>query len=225
MTDRSVSVALSDGGDNATTRGGKTRARILSAAAMLLSDRGYAATTLGDIAREAGLRPPGLYHYFPSREMLIAEVIETGQRVVLDHVTDELRAAGPTADEMDRIATAVEAHLRVELELSDFANAVTRNAGQVPADVASAAHDGSDAYHRLWRELLDAAVASGHVRQDLDLGVARMLIVGALNWTPEWWGSVASDDLETLMHTARSFVRHSLADNTNAEDDRGLNLC
>lgn len=200
-----------DPDDGAQGRGRGTRARILAATAASLSERGYAATTLGCIARVAGINPPGLYHYFSSREELIAEVIGTGQRVALDHVTDELRRAGPAADAMDRIATAVEAHLRVELELSDFARAVTRNAGQVPDVVASAAHDGSEAYHHLWRELLDAAAESGQVGDDLDLGVARMLVVGALNWTTEWWGSAATDDMETLMRTARSFVCHGLA--------------
>ena len=50
-----------------------TRDRILHAAARVLSERGYAASRLSDIADLAGLRTPGMYHYFASRDDLVLE--------------------------------------------------------------------------------------------------------------------------------------------------------
>ena len=45
----------------------------------------------------------------------------------------------------------------------------------------------NDAYHDVWRALLQRGRESGDIRDDLDLSVARMLVIGALNWAVEWW--------------------------------------
>jgi AcrR family transcriptional regulator len=52
-----------------------SRERILAAAAALFSRRGYAAVSIRDLAEEAGLSKPGLYHYFASKEELLIEIL------------------------------------------------------------------------------------------------------------------------------------------------------
>jgi len=164
-----------------------TRDRILAAAASALSTRGYARTHLVDIARLANLQPPAVYHYFESRDDLVAAVMREGQRLVRRHVEAALSALCPDADVTARIATAVEAHLRVELELSDFARAVTRNAGHLPPGLRSELSRESREFHDVWRSLLEQAAHTGVLHPGIDLHAARMLVIGALNWATEWW--------------------------------------
>jgi len=195
--------------DATSAKAASTRDRILAAAAHLLSRLGYAETTLSGIARQAGLRPPAIYYYFPSREELIAEVMETGQRLLREHVESALVAAPAGTEPMDRICVAVAAHLSVELHLSDFATAVTRNAGVLPAEIRARLRDEGRVYLTLWNDLLQAAYAAGAVRDDLDLPAARMLVIGALNWTAEWWNP-DHGSLADVIRTAQSLVRHGL---------------
>jgi AcrR family transcriptional regulator len=190
-----------------------TRERILGAAAHVLSRRGIAGTRLSDIAAQAQLRTPAVYYYFRSRDDLIAEVMREGQRRVRLHVQRALDAHPPATAIPELIDTAVAAHLRVELELSDFASAVTRNAGQLPPEIRGSLHRESAAYHAIWRGLLERSAAAGALRADLDIGIARMLVIGALNWTAEWWNG-EQDSLELLVATAQSIVRNSLFDTT-----------
>lgn len=137
------------------------RERILAAAAATLSAKGHSHAYLTDIAQLAQVQPPALYHYFDSRDDLIKAVMQHGQRLVREHVCDEL-AALPTGTGIDeRMSVAVEAHLRVELELSDFARAVTRNAGQLPAHIRAEFEADSEAFHDVWRNLLAQAQAEG----------------------------------------------------------------
>lgn len=187
-----------------------SRARILAAAAAVLSEKGYAAARLTDIADIAELRAPAVYYYFPSREALVAEVMITGQQWVRRHVGEALARLPGDVTALDRICAAIDAHLRVELELSDFATAVTRNAGQLPPDVRAHVGRESAEYHALWRGLLLAGQADGSIRPDLDAGSARMLIIGALNWAPEWWSNT-KEPIDSLIKTAQSFVRAGLS--------------
>lgn len=164
-----------------------TRERILVSAAQVLSERGYAATRLSDIARRAGVHAPGVYHYFSSRDDLVTQVLREGQRRVRQHVTAALEASPPHTSSRDRIMIAIDAHLRIELELSEFATAVTRNLGHVPAPIRESLQADSEAYHAVWRDLLADAVADGSISPSVDVRVARMMVIGALNWAPEWW--------------------------------------
>lgn len=191
----------------ATSAAENTRERLLSAAAEILSKRGYSLTRLGDVARLAGLQPPAVYYHFTNRDDLVAEVMRAGQQRVREHVQEAV--AGTHGTWMDRIDAAVEAHLRIQLELSNYAAAVTRNASHLPEGVRRAMHAESEAYHDLWRRLLAAAQREGEVRPEADIAIARMLIIGALNWSVEWW--TPRRPIETVISTAQILVRRGIA--------------
>lgn len=190
-----------------------TRDRILQAAATVLSRKGYAGARLSDIAELAELRTPAVYYYFDSREALIHEVMAVGQRRVLDHVCAALEELGPGADALAQLDRAVEAHLEVELSLSDFATAVTRNAGQLPPELRESFRADSRRYFALWDGVLADLAADGLLNTELSLRVARMLVLGALNWTAEWWDP-QHGRLEDVVRTARLMVRGAVLKNS-----------
>lgn len=71
-----------------------------------------------------------------SREELIEEVMYCGVAELRRNVQDALNELPPETSPLDRIMTAVEAHLRHELEISDYATASIRNSGQIPSTSA-----------------------------------------------------------------------------------------
>ena len=186
-----------------------TRERILAAAATVLSRKGYAGARLSDIAELAELRTPAVYYYFESREHLVNEVMTVGQSSVLDHVATAIEALPDEADALTKLDAAVRAHLEVELTLSDFATAVTRNGGQLPPELQEAFKADSRRYFAMWDGILGDLAADGVLDLDLDVRVARMLVLGALNWTAEWW-DIRHGELDDVIETAQIFVRGSL---------------
>lgn len=53
-----------------------TADRILDAAEDLFAEKGYSATSLGDVADRVGIRSPSLYNHFKNKEALYAAVLE-----------------------------------------------------------------------------------------------------------------------------------------------------
>jgi AcrR family transcriptional regulator len=186
----------------------RTRQRILDATAHVLSIKGYSGTRLSDIAEHAQVQAPAIYYYFPSREDVIEEVMWAGIARMRSHVKEVL-ARIPEAGPLDRIEAAVEAHLRHELEISDYTRAAIRNAGQLPEKIQSRQLAEARKYADLWRTLIADAAAAGELRADLDPRAARLLILGALNWAVEWWNP-RRGPLDVIVHTAQSVVRHGL---------------
>ena len=54
-----------------TTKGEETKQRILSCALALFRARGFEATTMREVAAEAGLSLGAAYHYFDSKEAIV----------------------------------------------------------------------------------------------------------------------------------------------------------
>jgi AcrR family transcriptional regulator len=64
--------------------GKETAERILDAAEACFARKGYAGTTLRDVATGVGIRIPSLYNHFASKEVLYAAVLERGMTPVLE---------------------------------------------------------------------------------------------------------------------------------------------
>ncbi|MFT4262227.1 MAG: TetR family transcriptional regulator [Nocardioides sp.] len=194
----------------AQSKSERTRARILDAAAQVLSQKGYSGMRLSDVAKVAELQAPAIYYYFPSREDLIEEVMWVGIADMRAHLTKVLDALPDGLPAMDRILAAVEAHLRHELEISDYTTASIRNAGQVPEEIRKRQLAEENKYGEIWRRLFKTAIADGAVRSDLDPFIAQMLVFGSLNWTAEWWNPKRGS-VDKVVANAQAFVRSALS--------------
>jgi AcrR family transcriptional regulator len=199
--------------DIAESKSAQTRRRILDAAAHVLSANGYAGLRLNDVAAQAELQAPAIYYYYPSRDDLIEEVMWAGIADMREHVVAILDGLPADVSALDRLLAAVSAHLRHELEISDYTTAAIRNAGQVPPRIRKRQVLEEERYGEVWRRLINAMARSGELRADLDLYMAQMLVLGALNWAVEWWDP-RRGSLETVVANAQSFVRHGLAERT-----------
>jgi AcrR family transcriptional regulator len=164
-----------------------SRARILDAAAKIFRQKGYAATTLIEIARAADMQAGSLYYHFGSKDELLEEVLDIGMRRVHEAVEESQEHLPPGSSHRDRIRAAVEAHLITLLKLDDYTSANIRIFGQIPEDVRRRHIRRRDDYAELWRRILAKAQRSGALRSDINLGLVRMLLMGALNWSVEWY--------------------------------------
>ncbi len=165
----------------------QTRRRILDAAASAFRRDGYAAVTLHDIAALADLKAGSLYYHFDSKEEIVEEVLEIGVEGVSAATREAVRALGAGASPMARLRAAIAAHLKFVLSESDYAVANIRILSQVPEEIRERHLKRQRRYGAFWRELFEAAAKAGELRTNLDLSVVRMLTLGALNWSVEWF--------------------------------------
>jgi len=66
------------------TKGQRTAGRILDVAEELFAQHGYSATSLRDIAEQAGLQQPGLYKHFAGKEDLYRRVYDRALQPMTD---------------------------------------------------------------------------------------------------------------------------------------------
>ena len=98
-----------------------------------------------------------------------------------------LAALPASASHETRIRTAMKAHLRALLEHSDYTSANVRIFGQAPKSVQKANLKVRRAYEDCWSDILQAAQKDGAIAQNTDLATLRLMLIGAMNATLEWF--------------------------------------
>ncbi len=167
--------------------GPATRERVLLEAARLFRHHGYAATTLREIADAAGVKAGSIYYHFESKEQILDEVLDKGITIVADAVRTRIEALPESALWRDKIAAGIEGHLWGMLHYGDFTSANMRIYGQIPASAKDRHRVVRRAYADYWERLFESALASGELRHDTSTAMIRLFVIGALNWTGEWY--------------------------------------
>jgi AcrR family transcriptional regulator len=88
-------------------KGELTAERILDAAEELFAERGYAGTSLRDVATAVGIRIPSLYNHFESKEALYSAVLERDLRPVLRALSDHTVTDGGAGDHPRKLGDTV----------------------------------------------------------------------------------------------------------------------
>lgn len=169
------------------TDGPATRDRILLEAARLFRHHGYAATTLREVADASGVKAGSIYYHFESKEQILGEVLDKGIRIVEAAVRARIDALPENALWRDRIGAGIEGHLWGMLHHGDFTSANIRIYGQIPTTAKNRHRVVRRAYSDYWDRLFESAIASGELRQDTSTAMVRLFVIGALNWTVEWY--------------------------------------
>ncbi len=166
----------------------RTREAILAAAARLFRYEGYHATTMRDIAQEAGIEAGSIYYHFQSKDQILSEVLDLGVRQLYEAVSEIVRSA-PTSSEDFRktFGLLIETHLTYLLTDSDFTSANIRNYPMLSDETRAPHRDLRASYAAAWGNFLKEAKRNGHLRRDISITVIRQFILSAMNWTVEWY--------------------------------------
>src|SRR4051812_47660138 len=154
-----MAATASPPGSRRAERRAATRDAIVAGTLSLVAEGGWAAASMHDVARRAGVATGSLYRHFPSKGDLLAEVFAEAagreQAIVAEIAHDVARA--PLA----RLAAAIEAFAHRANGAPVLAYALM--AEPVDPAVESARLASKRAYQRTFAELLDAAVAAKEI--------------------------------------------------------------
>ncbi|HEY2399523.1 MAG TPA: TetR/AcrR family transcriptional regulator [Steroidobacteraceae bacterium] len=161
----------------------KPREAILEAAVALFGKRGYAGTTMRDIASEVGVLPGSLYAHISSKETLLDEIVELGIESFLA-IESNLPNEGSGVDKM---RAAIKAHVAVAAVHPGRSLVVFHQWRFLTEPNLTRALNKRRRYQQLFVRLIDEGIADGSFAPNLDTKIAVFTILGALNWIPEWY--------------------------------------
>ncbi|MFE2583408.1 TetR/AcrR family transcriptional regulator [Streptomyces sp. NPDC059378] len=149
----------------------RSRERLLQAAVELVRERGYEATTLGDIADRAGSARGLVSYYFPGKRHLVQSAVHRLMHRTLD---EALEREPHTEDGRERMARAVDAVLGLARDQPVLMR--QHMAGLLQAEGFVQCPE----QQRLAELLRDTVVRRGSQNVDADYPMLRSLLMGAV---------------------------------------------
>lgn len=171
------------------------RAELLEVATALFHEKGYAHTTLQDIADRMGFTKAAVYYYAKNKEDLLVEIYTA--IVVPAIATAKQIAAAPAADGATKFLALIEEHLRTFLR-NVQANAVFDVQHFSLSDPAKRRIQAlRREYTTILRKVYEAGIADGSIRPG-DSGIAVNAIIAMLNSVHRWYrprGGLPAEEL------------------------------
>lgn len=167
-----------------SVRTSKVRDKIIKQASLLFSKMGYTGTTMRDIAENVGVLPGSLYAHIKSKEELLLEIVSSGIESFLQ-IEAAVRDMSGTAEE--KLRYAVGRHIEVVAEDPAKMLIVFHQWRYLTQPNLGRAKRMRRSYAQFYSDLLKEGIAAGEFSSELDSKVEVLAIMGALNWTPEWY--------------------------------------
>jgi TetR/AcrR family fatty acid metabolism transcriptional regulator len=180
LTDRSIAPARASRGRQAASE--EKRRLIIDAAVRVFARDGYHTSRVGDIAEEAGIAHGLLYHYFASKEEVLATLFREHWGELLGRVERVEKSDEPADEQLRGIAKIL---LRTWRNDPDLVRVMVR-------EVARSSHlqeqvDEIGAGFATIQRVIERGQAQGVFRVDLDPTLASWIFYGALEEILTGW--------------------------------------
>jgi len=195
------------------------RSLILKAAAKLFREHGYERTSVRQIAEALGMTSGSLFYHFATKEELLVAVMEEGVRDIMRGVQNGLAGESCLPE---RMLAMVRCHLTALLGPKLDAMTVMLYEWRSLSEPARArVLTSRDAYEELWMAPIEEAAALGLV--DADTLLVRQTVLGALNWTGQWYRPDRRVGVELLAQRMFHLLFPRLAERlgSGVDQDRG----
>lgn len=188
---------------------------ILQMAARCFMDRGFASTSIDDVARRLGSTKGRIYHFFASKADLFFAVAEVGMEFNYAAIDTSLKKPAPA---VERLRSMAFAHCMSMIETRAFQHSVWQGVEihlrgsttpeqreRLNALIAS-----RERYSDLFRVVMEEASGDGTIRYR-DLSIARQLMFMTLNSPIFWYKPRAGETAQDRQRIARQCTDFALA--------------
>jgi AcrR family transcriptional regulator len=195
------------------------RRAIEDVASGLFRERGYAATSIRDIARALDIRGASVYAHVTSKEDMLWAIVERAARA-FEEGADRALAECHCTDPSTRLAALTRAHVGVITADPELASVFVHEWRHLSPGRRQLILVRRDAYQRRFRDLIDAGITEGAFTT-ADLALAATFILSALNGIATWYRPTGRLDVDSIVdHFADYAVRSVGGRVSHQETDR-----
>jgi AcrR family transcriptional regulator len=159
------------------------REQIEDVASALFSNRGYRATSMRDIARELDIRGASLYAHIPSKEAVLASIVERAAERFHQAIQPIAQGPGTAAERLRRM---IETHVRVVAASRERAHVFLFEWTSLGEERREAVARSRDAYEDTFTKVIAEGIAAGELAH-ADAKMAAIFLLSAMNALAHWY--------------------------------------
>jgi TetR/AcrR family transcriptional repressor of uid operon len=192
------------------TKADETRKRILRAARLVFSERGYEGATFQAIAVRADLTRPAINHYFSSKRVLYREVVNQTNKLV---VTAGIGRAAQETTLMGRLTAFIAAGMQANSENPSVSAFLVTNVleSQRHPELSTTENDAVRSSREFLTRAVNDAIERGEVTTDIDAAALVETLLVVLCGVGFYAGYLRSyQEMEAVTETLRLLLEGAL---------------
>jgi TetR/AcrR family transcriptional regulator, cholesterol catabolism regulator len=167
-----------------TTSQERTAERVLSEAARIFREQGYAAATTRELARRLGINKASLYYHMAKKEDLLYQICIVAMARIYEAATAAVESETEPAE---RIRALIRAHLESTLTDLDMHATMMLEMKYLTGQQREEVMEARDRFEGLVASTVAAAQRAGAIRHDMPVSYLRILLLNLLNWPLTWY--------------------------------------
>jgi AcrR family transcriptional regulator len=187
---------------------------ILKAAARVFADKGFLRTNIIDIGEACGASKSRMYHYFDSKEALLAQLLISNVEALHAQVEAAVADVPPGPVRLRRL---IEAHVRQYMESFAEHKLLLAEPNNLRPEDRARLVEREDRLVALTTSVL-REVAPVRLAKAADARVHAMLVYGMLNWTFTWYKPGGAVSPQALAERIYGMAMHGLAGSAGAAE-------
>ncbi|GIV07295.1 MAG: TetR family transcriptional regulator [Fimbriimonadales bacterium] len=192
-----------------TERQEARREQILNGAARVFSQKGYHASTVDEIAKELGLTKASIYYYVSDKSDLLYQLYKRAMTALLESQQEILERPDPPNL---KLRAMIEEYVRIVTSATAvYSVVVLREHQALPPRKRKEIIALRDQYEQNYQQCIQEGIEQG-IFDAQDVKMASYVVLGALNWIPNWFnprGSLSKEQIGCMF--AEQLVRGLMA--------------
>ncbi len=189
-------------------RGAERRSRIEAAAVVAFAHRGYDATSLGEVARAAGVTRTVMYDHFPDKRALFLHVIASQHELMLGEIARGITSEGGPRD---RVRATLASYLRFTHDHPEarrlLLDPIPSGDAELDQVIRGFLEDRSSAISSL---LATDLANAGVDLESTALPVMVAVVSGAADGVAQWWALHPSAPFDEVVDAAAQLLWNGL---------------
>ncbi|MEM6345337.1 MAG: TetR/AcrR family transcriptional regulator [Bacteroidota bacterium] len=159
------------------------RVELMQKAANLFRKKGYAATSIRDIAKAMEMKSPSLYNHIKSKEEILQVLLLSMAELYVKGMDDVMQSPLNPIKKLERV---IADHIRITIEHTNAVSLIPSD--WVHLDEASRTKflQMRDRYDKDFRSILQACIEEDYI-EAVDVEIATFSILSTLRWLFSWY--------------------------------------
>jgi AcrR family transcriptional regulator len=179
-----------------TTRRELVENELYEHATRLFAERGFAGTSLQDIADALGITRPALYYYVKSKDEVLAKLVTEVTNGPLDELT--VLAGRADLDPAQALRGVVDVLVRRRATQPERFRLLIRSEAELPEKLTAAYDESRRAVLKTIAGVVERGVRAG-VFRPVDARIAALGLLGMCNWVAWWFRPDGRDSAEAVI--------------------------
>ncbi|MEM6964901.1 MAG: TetR/AcrR family transcriptional regulator [Bacteroidota bacterium] len=159
------------------------RAEILEKSARLIRKKGYAATTVKDIADELQIQPASLYNHIKNKQEILQAVLLPLAARYTKGIQEITNSPLTSIQQLERV---IADQIRITIENTDAVSLIPNEWVHLDDDIKRAYLKLRDDYEKEFKKILRKCIKDGYLRS-VNVEIASFSILSTLRWLYSWY--------------------------------------